>query len=86
MNSRSKRRSAAISIRAIPHAGYLGFVHRLDRPTSGVILWAKTEKAARRLSTQFQKRLALKEYWAIVECDSVDSNTAADARRDLGCQ
>jgi 23S rRNA pseudouridine1911/1915/1917 synthase len=46
---------------------YLGIVHRLDRPTSGVILWAKTEKAARRLSAQFQQRRALKEYWAIVE-------------------
>lgn len=46
---------------------YLGIVHRLDRPTSGVILWAKTEKAARRLSGQFQKRLAKKEYWAVVE-------------------
>jgi 23S rRNA pseudouridine1911/1915/1917 synthase len=52
---------------ADPHAAYVGFVHRLDRPTSGVILWAKTEKAARRLSIQFQKRLVQKEYWAIVE-------------------
>jgi 23S rRNA pseudouridine1911/1915/1917 synthase len=50
-----------------PHSAYVGFVHRLDRPTSGVILWAKTEKATRRLSIQFQKRLVLKEYWAIVE-------------------
>lgn len=53
--------------RADPHSVYLGFVHRLDRPTSGVILWAKTEKAARRLATQFEKRSARKEYWAIVE-------------------
>jgi 23S rRNA pseudouridine1911/1915/1917 synthase len=54
---------------ADPHSVYIGFVHRLDRPTSGVILWAKTEKAARRLSIQFQKRLPLKEYWAIIESD-----------------
>ncbi len=52
---------------ADPHAAYVGFVHRLDRPTSGVVLWAKTEKAARRLSIQFQERQAKKEYWAIVE-------------------
>ena len=50
-----------------PGSVYLGIVHRLDRPTSGVILWAKTEKAARRLATQFQNRRAVKEYWAIVE-------------------
>jgi 23S rRNA pseudouridine1911/1915/1917 synthase len=52
---------------ADPRSVYLGFVHRIDRPTSGVILWAKTEKAARRLAIQFQKRSALKEYWAVVE-------------------
>ena len=55
---------------ADPHSVYVGFVHRLDRPTSGVILWAKTEKAARRLAIQFQKRSALKEYWAIVESNN----------------
>ena len=37
-----------------PASAYLGIVHRLDRPTSGVIIWAKTDKAARRLSIQFQ--------------------------------
>jgi 23S rRNA pseudouridine1911/1915/1917 synthase len=52
---------------AAPDRVYLGIVHRLDRPTSGVIIWAKTEKAARRLSTQFLRRTAVKEYWGIVE-------------------
>ena len=52
---------------AAPGSVYLGIVHRLDRPTSGVILWAKTEKAARRLAMQFQNLRAVKEYWAIVE-------------------
>ena len=46
---------------------YLGTVHRLDRPVSGVLLWAKTPKAARRLSEQFAARRATKEYWAVVE-------------------
>lgn len=50
-----------------PAAVYLGTVHRLDRPVSGVILWAKTVKAARRLAAQFSAREAHKEYWAIVE-------------------
>jgi 23S rRNA pseudouridine1911/1915/1917 synthase len=52
---------------AQPDSVYLGIVHRLDRPTSGLILWTKTEKAARRIATQFQRRKAAKEYWAIVE-------------------
>jgi len=59
-----------------PASVYLGIVHRLDRPTSGVIVWAKTEKAARRLSGQFQKRRAVKEYWAVVE--SKASTESAD--------
>jgi 23S rRNA pseudouridine1911/1915/1917 synthase len=50
-----------------PESAYLGIVHRLDRPTSGVLLWAKTPKSARRLSAEFEKRRAVKEYWAIVE-------------------
>ena len=49
-----------------PGAAYLGTVHRLDRPVSGVILWAKTTKAARRLAGQFARREAIKEYWAVV--------------------
>jgi 23S rRNA pseudouridine1911/1915/1917 synthase len=50
-----------------PGSVYLGIVHRLDRPTSGVLLWAKTPKAARRLSRQFESRRVEKEYWAVVE-------------------
>ena len=41
----------------------------LDRPVSGVILWAKTPRAARRWAEQFARRQARKEYWAIVEGD-----------------
>ncbi len=50
-----------------PEATYLGTVHRLDRPVSGVVVWAKTPKAARRLAVQFARRTVRKEYWAIVE-------------------
>jgi 23S rRNA pseudouridine1911/1915/1917 synthase len=50
-----------------PACVYLGIVHRLDRPTSGLLIWAKTSKAARRLSSQFERRRVVKEYWAVVE-------------------
>ncbi len=45
---------------------FLGAVHRLDRPVSGVLAWAKTQKAARRLARDFEHRALRKEYWAIV--------------------
>jgi 23S rRNA pseudouridine1911/1915/1917 synthase len=46
---------------------YVGLLHRLDRPTSGVVLLAKTSKAAGRLSAQFRQGSISKVYWAIVE-------------------
>ena len=46
---------------------YLGVVHRLDRPTSGVLLFAKTSKALSRLNKQFSERETRKTYWALVE-------------------
>jgi 23S rRNA pseudouridine1911/1915/1917 synthase len=46
---------------------YLGIPHRLDRPVSGVVLFARNTKAARRLAEQFQKRQVTKTYWAAVE-------------------
>ncbi len=46
---------------------YLGVVHRLDRPTSGIVVFAKTSKALPRLNKLFQKKEAQKTYWAIVK-------------------
>jgi len=46
---------------------YVGLVHRLDRPVSGVVLLARTSKAAARLAEQFKKGLVEKVYWAVVE-------------------
>jgi 23S rRNA pseudouridine1911/1915/1917 synthase len=46
---------------------YLGIPHRLDRPVSGVVLFARNTKAARRLAEQFQTRQVRKVYWALVE-------------------
>jgi 23S rRNA pseudouridine1911/1915/1917 synthase len=46
---------------------YLGIVSRLDAPVTGVVLMARTSKAAGRLSEQFREREVDKTYWAIVE-------------------
>jgi 23S rRNA pseudouridine1911/1915/1917 synthase len=69
---------------ANPSSAYLGIVHRLDRPTSGVLLWAKTPKAARRLSAQFQRRRAVKEYWAIVELGAGQPESPCAGAASLG--
>jgi 23S rRNA pseudouridine1911/1915/1917 synthase len=62
---------------ADPSAVYLGIVHRLDRPTSGLLIWAKTPKAARRLASQFERRRVFKEYWAVVELGSLTADCEA---------
>jgi 23S rRNA pseudouridine1911/1915/1917 synthase len=46
---------------------YLGIPHRLDRPVSGVVVFARNTRAAQRLAHQFQHREVRKVYWAIVE-------------------
>lgn len=46
---------------------YLGIPHRLDRPVSGVLVFARNSKAAARLHEQFSQRQVRKVYWALVE-------------------
>lgn len=46
---------------------YLGIPHRLDRPTSGIVMYAKTEKALVRLNDMFRGSSVQKIYWAIVD-------------------
>lgn len=46
---------------------FLGTVHRLDRPTSGVVIFARTSKALSRMNALFQKKEVQKTYWAVVE-------------------
>src|SRR5207248_6896304 len=46
---------------------FLGIVHRLDKPVSGVLLFARTSKAAARLAQQFREGTVEKVYWAVVE-------------------
>lgn len=50
-----------------PGAVYLGVVHRLDRPTTGIVLFAKTSKALSRLNDSFKNRETQKTYWAVVK-------------------
>lgn len=46
---------------------YLGVVHRLDRPTSGIVVFAKTSKSLPRLNKMFAEKSAEKIYWAVVQ-------------------
>jgi 23S rRNA pseudouridine1911/1915/1917 synthase len=50
-----------------PGAVFLGLLHRLDRPVSGIVLFAKTSKGASRLSEQIRNHEVKKEYQALVE-------------------
>tara|TARA_B100001250_G_scaffold295486_1_gene257031 strand:- start:228 stop:890 length:663 start_codon:yes stop_codon:yes gene_type:complete len=45
---------------------FLGTIHRLDRPTSGVVLFARTSKALSRMNQKFKNKEIKKTYWAIV--------------------
>ncbi len=54
-----------------PNGAFLGVVHRLDRPVSGVILFAKTSKALERVNELFKSRDMHKTYWAVVRTKPV---------------
>ncbi len=65
--------SAEVRVRAyirereqIQHNFYLGLPHRLDRPVSGALIFARHARAAKRLSQQFERRDVKKIYWAVV--------------------
>jgi 23S rRNA pseudouridine1911/1915/1917 synthase len=63
---------------------YLGVPHRLDRPVSGVMVFAKHVRAARRTAEQFQGRIVRKKYWAFVEHKpSCDEGTWTDWTRKV---
>ena len=56
-----------------PGEVFLGVTHRLDRPTTGVVLFARTSKALTRLNQMFQSHEKIqKTYWAIVDTASVN--------------
>lgn len=50
-----------------PGEVFLGVIHRLDRPVSGVVLFAKTSKALARMNELFRTREVQKTYWAVVD-------------------
>ncbi len=50
-----------------PGAVFLGVVHRLDRPTTGIVVFARTSKALTRMNAMFSGRETQKTYWAIVK-------------------
>ena len=52
---------------AKPGAVFLGVVHRLDRPVSGLVVFARTSKALSRLNDMFRLGEVHKTYWAIVQ-------------------
>lgn len=64
---------------------FLGVTHRIDRPTSGVVLFAKTSKALTRLNAMFQSHDAIKKtYWAIVANKPI--NNTENSIPELGAQ
>lgn len=50
-----------------PGDAYLGVIHRLDRPTTGIVIFAKTSKALSRMNELFKSRETSKIYWAIIK-------------------
>lgn len=61
-----------------PGDTYLGLVHRLDRPAGGLMVFAKTSKAAERLTNEMKDRNIKKIYNAVIEGDLKDSDTFID--------
>lgn len=64
-----------------PGKVFLGLVHRLDRPVSGVVLLAKTSKSAARLSEQFRENRVEKRYWTVIDAP-VDPTSTHGVWRD----
>ncbi len=61
-----------------PGEAFLGLVHRMDRPVGGILCFAKTSKAAARLSRQITEGTLKREYIAVVEGRAKDSDTLRD--------
>jgi len=57
-----------------PGKVYLGVTHRIDRPVSGVVLFARTSKALSRLNKMFLNKEIKKTYWAIVSLGVINRN------------
>ena len=57
-----------------PGEVFLGVIHRLDRPTTGIVIFAKTSKALTRLNDSFKNRETKKMYWAVVKNNPPKTN------------
>jgi 23S rRNA pseudouridine1911/1915/1917 synthase len=57
---------------------YLGVLSRLDAPVTGIVLFARTSKAAARLTEQFRERQVQKTYWALVEGHAPEEGECVD--------
>lgn len=57
-----------------PGEVFLGVIHRLDRPTTGIVTFAKTSKALTRLNDSFKNRETKKMYWAVVKNNPPKTN------------
>lgn len=57
---------------------YLGLIHRLDRPVGGIMIFAKTSKAAARLSNEIKNKEIKKKYYAIIENEINDKGVLKD--------
>jgi len=64
---------------AKPGAVFLGVVHRLDRPVSGLVVFARTSKALARLNEMFRKGEVHKTYWALVETRRAAASASSEA-------
>ena len=62
---------------------YVGVIHRLDKPVSGVMVYAKTKRAAAALSEQIQSHKMKKIYTAVVHGRPVNSHAAETVRRNM---
>ncbi|MFH1138453.1 MAG: RNA pseudouridine synthase [Pseudomonadota bacterium] len=61
-----------------PGAVFLGLVHRLDRQAAGLVVLARTSKAASRLSAQFRDRAIKKKYWAVISGGLIPSSGSSE--------
>ena len=61
-----------------PGEVFLGTIHRLDRPTSGIVLYARTSKALSRMNEQFRNKEVQKTYWAVVDSSPPNTNGTLD--------
>jgi 23S rRNA pseudouridine1911/1915/1917 synthase len=57
-----------------PGSVFLGVVHRIDRPVSGVVMFARTSKALARINEMFKEKTVKKTYWAIVKNKPVNES------------